>query len=226
MDRPITTYCGLHCDGCEYVESCHCGGCIATGGKPFHGHCDVAECAQKKNVRFCGECADFPCELLTSYSYDAEHGDNGERIQNCRDIKHALVAEARAGLDPIAYCGFHCDHCFLGEFCGGCRGDYNCCSYATICPDGICPNLSCCKQKGFDGCWECGELDECRKGYFQADDGYMAKAAALYIRKHGKEKYAKAHDAMVAAGIDIAKSIEGTPDVDKVLAVYARYTVD
>ena len=44
----IDTRCGLRCEGCEYIESCNCGGCIATNGNPFHGACPVAECCQSK----------------------------------------------------------------------------------------------------------------------------------------------------------------------------------
>ena len=41
---------------------------------------------------FCGECIDFPCQLLTDYSNDTEHGDNppGTRIEACKMIKCLL----------------------------------------------------------------------------------------------------------------------------------------
>ena len=38
----IDSRCGLHCTGCEYKETCGCGGCIETNGHPFHGECPVA----------------------------------------------------------------------------------------------------------------------------------------------------------------------------------------
>lgn len=82
----IDTRCGLRCEGCEYKESCNCGGCIATNGVPFHGACPVAECCQNKGFVHCGECPDIPCALLSQYSCDPEHGDNppGARIEQCR----------------------------------------------------------------------------------------------------------------------------------------------
>ena len=91
----ITAYCGLECEGCEFVESHGCNGCIATRGRPFHisegqGPCAVAKCAMEHEVIFCGECGEFPCQLLESFSYDQEHGDDGARIQRCRDILAAL----------------------------------------------------------------------------------------------------------------------------------------
>ena len=42
----IDSHCGLHCTGCKYKETCGCGGCIETNGRPFHGECPVAVCCQ------------------------------------------------------------------------------------------------------------------------------------------------------------------------------------
>ncbi len=82
----IDSRCGLHCTGCAYKEPCSCGGCIETNGHPFHGECPVAMCCQEKGIVHCGECAEIPCELLTQYSCDPEHGDKpcGARIEQCR----------------------------------------------------------------------------------------------------------------------------------------------
>lgn len=85
------TYCGLSYKDCEYKLSMNCGGCIVSKGHPFHGSCEVAECAKQMGRRFCGECGDFPCEILNRYSFDKEHGDNGARIENCKLIKSGLV---------------------------------------------------------------------------------------------------------------------------------------
>lgn len=87
MNAVIDTYCGLSCADCDYREKCGCMGCIASLGKPFHGKCEVADCAIEKGVAFCGECGEFPCEILTRYSYDKEQGDNGARIERCRQLK-------------------------------------------------------------------------------------------------------------------------------------------
>lgn len=89
MESIIDTRCGLHCSSCEYKSPCSCGGCIATNGHPFHGECPVAVCCQNKGFVHCGECPDIPCELLTQYSCDPEHGDKpaGVRIEQCRKWK-------------------------------------------------------------------------------------------------------------------------------------------
>ena len=117
-------------------------------------------------------------------------------IEAMRRIKNRLCKDARKGVDPIAFCGFSCNHCFLAEWCGSCRTPYNTCSFATISPDGICPNVKCCNEKGIDGCYACEELISCEKGfYIPSNDGAnAAKAQAMYIKKHGKKEFLKVHD--------------------------------
>jgi len=117
-------------------------------------------------------------------------------IEAMQRIKNKLCKTARKGVDPIACCGFSCNHCFLAGWCGSCRTAYNTCSFATVSPDSICPNVKCCKEKGLDGCYECGSLESCGKGfYIPSNDGAnAAKAQALYIRKHGKKEFLKVHD--------------------------------
>lgn len=50
-------------------------------GKLFWGQCELATCCIGKSLEHCGQCQDFPCDTLKEYSYDSEHGDNGERIR-------------------------------------------------------------------------------------------------------------------------------------------------
>lgn len=111
-------------------------------------------------------------------------------------IKNELCKRARKGVDPVAYCGFSCNHCFLAEWCGSCRTEYNACSFATCSPDGKCANTVCCKEKGYDGCWECDDLENCKKGFYVPgnDGANAAKAQAFYIKKHGKKEFLKLHD--------------------------------
>ena len=112
----------------------------------------------------------------------------------CR-IKNKLCLQARKGVDPVAYCGLSCNHCFLKEWCGGCRTAYNTCSYATCSPDRICPNAACCREKQLDGCYECEELTDCRKGFYASGKDVNAiKAMSLFIRKHGKKELAAVLD--------------------------------
>lgn len=117
-------------------------------------------------------------------------------IEAMQRIKNRLCKLARKGVDPIAYCGFSCNHCFLSEWCGSCRTAYNTCSFATISPDGKCPNAVCCQEKGLDGCYECNRLETCEKGFYTPsnDGANAARAQAMYIRKYGKKAFLKMHD--------------------------------
>lgn len=126
----------------------------------------------------------------------------------CR-IKNKLCKNARKGVDPVAYCGLSCNHCFLWEWCGSCRTVYNTCSYATLYEDKKCPNVACCMEKDIDGCYECSELENCTKGFYTPDnDGAAsAKAQAMFIRKHGKKAFLQAHDKLHER-FDFAKTQE------------------
>ena len=111
----------------------------------------------------------------------------------CR-IGNKLCQKARKGVDPIARCGLSCNHCFLKDWCGGCRSAYNTCSDAMNQPDKICLNTSCCMDKGIDGCYECDALKECKKGFYEYDDVNAIKAMAMFIRKYGKKELLKTMD--------------------------------
>lgn len=126
-----------------------------------------------------------------------EDGPEKERrLQQGNEWKAEIVQTAKKDINMIAYCGFSCSHCFLGEWCGGCRSVFCCCSYGAYHESGNCPNIVCCKEKDIEGCYQCDQLAECTKGFYQPDnDGAFAcKAQALFIKKHSKEAFLKAHD--------------------------------
>ena len=114
-------------------------------------------------------------------------------IEAMQRIKNRLCKIARKGVNPVAICGLSCNHCFLGEWCGGCRTKYNTCSFATCSEGRICPNVKCCNEKKIDACYECNELETCEKGFFvpSNDGANAAKAQSLYIRKYGKKEFLK-----------------------------------
>ena len=111
----------------------------------------------------------------------------------CR-IKNKLCQMARKGADPIARCGLSCNHCFLKEWCGGCRTAYNTCSDAMNHPGKVCPNTACCMEKQIDGCYACDAMESCRKGFYAYDDVNAIKAMAVFIRKYGKKDLLKSLD--------------------------------
>lgn len=224
MIEKLTSYCGLKCDECYYRVENNCKCCIASSGNPFHGKCEIAECVKKRNIRFCGECSDFPCEILNRYSYDKDFGDYpaGQRIENCRLIKKQLVEEARKGLSMVGVCGHHCDYCWLGQWCGGCRSNYNCCSFATISEDKVCLNVKCAKERELTGCYECNELATCEKGYYGNKNEYIAKATALFIKKHGTKFYEKTLKSAIASGINYPKDFDESGSVEASLAILEK----
>lgn len=223
MTTDFDSCCGLVCKDCALREENHCGGCIATEGHPFQGSCEIAECARGRNRRFCGECGDFPCETLKRFAFDPDRGDDGWRIDHCRAVKKALVARAREGVDPIGVCAHHCDHCFMGQWCGGCRSSYNCCSFATLFPDGICPNVRCAFGKGLEGCYACDQLESCTVGFYGNDNQHAAKATALYIRKYGKETYRQTLSQAIARGLAYAKDLDDTGSPEAALALLEEH---
>ena len=81
----IESRCGICCSNCHFLEEKVCNGCTKIE-KPFWGDaCPVKTCCEDKKLACCGECDTFPCDLLKSFAYDKEQGDNGLRIENCKE---------------------------------------------------------------------------------------------------------------------------------------------
>lgn len=89
--------------------------------------------------------------------------------------------------NSIAYCGLICKLCFLREKCDGCKAADNKCE--RDCSDKGCFNKQCCQGNGFDGCWECSNLENCNNGIFELGDYSKIKAFSIYIQKNGKEDF-------------------------------------
>lgn len=80
----IESRCGILCNECEYREPMNCKGCVSIQ-KPFWGEaCPLKSCCEANKHEHCGQCGDFPCNMLTQFSYDKEQGDDGKRIEQCR----------------------------------------------------------------------------------------------------------------------------------------------
>ena len=48
-------------------------------------------CSEGKGYAHCGQCAEFPCELLKQFAYDEKQGDGGKRIDQCRRWEESVV---------------------------------------------------------------------------------------------------------------------------------------
>ncbi len=84
VKEKIESRCGICCSECVFKKENKCNGCINIE-KPFWADsCPVKVCCEKKKIECCGMCNQFPCDLLTSFAYDKEQGDNGLRIKNCK----------------------------------------------------------------------------------------------------------------------------------------------
>ena len=88
-------------------------------------------------------------------------------------------------IDSIAYCGLICKLCFRSEKCYGCKSTNNECDNNLS--DESCFQKECCISKGFSGCWECSDLENCSKGIFSLDNYSKVKAFALFIQKNGTD---------------------------------------
>lgn len=76
--------CGLLCGECSYREQMNCNGCIHIE-KPFWGdNCPVKSCCESKHHEHCGQCEQFPCDLLNDFAFDEKQGDDGKRIEQCK----------------------------------------------------------------------------------------------------------------------------------------------
>lgn len=82
--KKVKSRCGINCEECHFKKENTCKGCTFIT-KPFWAAaCPVKDCCEERKLKCCGECSDFPCELLKSFAYDQENGDNGLRIENCQ----------------------------------------------------------------------------------------------------------------------------------------------
>jgi len=89
----IKSRCGIVCAPvkCKEAFGVDCAGCVNIE-QPFHGKCSVKMCCESKGLGHCGLCVEFPCALLDSFAYDKEHGDNGARIEQCKEWAKGMQA--------------------------------------------------------------------------------------------------------------------------------------
>jgi hypothetical protein len=83
----IESRCGIECSKCDYKDQMNCLGCVSIE-KPFWDQkvgCPIKNCCESKEMEHCGYCSNFPCELLKSFAYDKEQGDDGKRIKKCQE---------------------------------------------------------------------------------------------------------------------------------------------
>ena len=82
----VKSRCGIVCDTqkCKEAWGLDCAGCVNIDKPPWGDSCPVKSCCESRGHEHCGQCSEFPCALLNEFAYDKEHGDNGLRIEQCR----------------------------------------------------------------------------------------------------------------------------------------------
>lgn len=91
----VESRCGVCCNKCEKKAQGLCKGCLHMEN-PMWGICKVKKCCEEKKHEFCGECKEFPCEMLSNMG--KEYGfDPSIKLEQCRkwlveknNEKHAL----------------------------------------------------------------------------------------------------------------------------------------
>lgn len=79
----VESRCGILCSECEEGKKVGCKGCVNIAN-PFWGACALKKSCEDKKLTHCGKCETFPCEMLSAFSFDQEHGDGGKRIEQCK----------------------------------------------------------------------------------------------------------------------------------------------
>ena len=120
--------------------------------------------------------------------------------------------------DMIACCGIHCKYCFFDGGCQGCMNQPNQCSYGYYCDSRLCTNIKCAKEKGIEGCYNCGQVSDCQVGFFK--DSPYGRVIAQFIGKEGKMAFEKAVKEMLKRGYNYSKDLEEMSDSQRMDFLY------
>lgn len=85
-------YCGLHCGNCLYSQNTekgtgtamgdgtitYCEGCNSTKSTPWCTDCDIKKCCREKEIRYCLQCSDYPCDKITDFINDTDYSYHKE----------------------------------------------------------------------------------------------------------------------------------------------------
>jgi hypothetical protein len=103
--KELTAPCGIDCFNCELYEEnitdefqkmmvqktgkkqseISCKGCRQTGCVLLPGECATSKCVKEKNLEFCFECSDFPCQKLSPCKEGADRYPHNLKLYNlCR----------------------------------------------------------------------------------------------------------------------------------------------
>ena len=89
LDLSLLADCGLYCGGCGSFHENSAVGCKGCRIEPnLVSDCPTIPCAVKKGLLHCGECSDFPCEMMSSFYSDGikHHALALENIKRIQEI--------------------------------------------------------------------------------------------------------------------------------------------
>jgi len=127
----MTAPCGLDCFNCSMYlaneneelrnkisknmgipfEQAVCKGCRGEAGKPvflnWNEPCNVYRCITKKNLDFCSQCSDFPCDNLHPYVDRASEVPHNTKVFNlCLIKKMGLESWAKTKAKDVKHTYF------------------------------------------------------------------------------------------------------------------------
>lgn len=76
--------CGVCCNSCERRDKVNCQGCLNMKMPFWGGECSVKSCCERKNLDHCGNCPDFPCEILAKMGLE-EGYDPAPRLEKLKE---------------------------------------------------------------------------------------------------------------------------------------------
>jgi len=76
----LLSFCGLYCGACPSYHRGTCFGCRSEDNsqkRTSKWNCKIRECCiNEKEVLYCGECSEFPCNKISSKLIDSHPGDS------------------------------------------------------------------------------------------------------------------------------------------------------
>ena len=184
----------------------------AEGSDTFRETLAVME---QQNQRLAGAVQDFT---------DPRTGENYMLFPVERnDSKEALIRAVKDSVRQVGVCSIHCEFCFLGKWCGGCRSGCDVCSYATLSEDNVCPNVRCAQGKQLDSCAQCPDLLGCTVGFYRQPNAKTHRGTALFVQRHGEQAYTAALSRAAKSGLRYPEDLDTQPDEEGVCKLLEQY---
>jgi hypothetical protein len=96
IDPMMFAPCGMNCMICykHCSQKISCAGCFTDSkGKPEHcGKCKIKICTQKKDIKYCYECSEYPCKQLKYLEKSYITRYDTSLIGNSREVKENGLA--------------------------------------------------------------------------------------------------------------------------------------